>query len=157
MSTRAASKATAASHEASRRCLVVGFDSDEGSRRAASWAASQLAPHGKLVLVHACRPLHAPPSPLASEHERHNLGRALFDELLLEGEDALLETVVHTELSDADPVSALTDAASRHGADGIVVGHGPHSRLHRAVGTVTGELLTTATVPVTVVPQGWTP
>jgi nucleotide-binding universal stress UspA family protein len=133
-------------------CLVVGYDRGEASRRAVSWAASQLAPQGKLVLVHACRPLHTPPSPLSSERERHEFGRALFDELLLEGEDALLDTIVHTELSDADPVSALTSAAAKHSADGIVVGHEPHSRLHTAVGTVTGTLLSRANVPVTVVP-----
>lgn len=137
-----------------KRCLVVGYDRDDGSRRAASWAASQLAPRGKLVLVHACRPLHAPPSPLSSAHERHALGGALFDELLLEGEDELIDTLVHTEISDQDPVSALTGAATRHEADGIVVGHEPHSRARRAIGTVTGELLARAKVPVTVVPAG---
>jgi hypothetical protein len=78
-------------------CLVVGYDRGDGARRAVSWAASQLAPHGKLVLVHSCRPLHAPSSPLGSEHHRRSLGRAIFDELLLEGEDALLETIVGTE------------------------------------------------------------
>lgn len=143
---------TKASRGAPHRCLVVGYDSDESSRRAVNWAASQLAPHGKLVLVHSCRPLHAPPSPLASEHERHDLGHALFDELLLEGEDTLLQTVLHTELSDSDPVSALMSAASRYGADGIVVGHKPHSRLRSAIGTVTSGLLAQARVPVTVVP-----
>ncbi len=137
---------------AKRKCLVVGYDGEEGSRRAAGWAASQLAPHGKLVLVHACRPLHAPPSPLSSDHERHAVGSALFDELLLEGEDQLLDTIVDTEISDTDPVSALTSAAARHEADGIVVGHESHSRAHRAIGTVTGALLAHATVPVTVIP-----
>jgi nucleotide-binding universal stress UspA family protein len=131
---------------------VVGYEGGEGSRRAVSWAASQLAPHGKLVLVHASRPLHAPPSPFASERERQRFGRALLDELLLEGDDALLETLVHTELSDTDPVSALIDAASRHGAEAIVLGHEPHSRLHAAVGTVTDTLLAQSPVPVTVIP-----
>ncbi len=137
-----------------RRCLIVGYDRDEGSRRAVSWAASQLAPHGRLVLVHACRPLHAPPSPLSSEHERHELGRAIFDELMLEAEADLLETILETELADTDPVSALTDAAAAHHADGIVVGHAPHSRLHSAIGTVTVGLLACANVPVTIVPPG---
>ena len=139
---------------AKRRCLIVGYDGEEGSRRAASWAASQLAPRGKLVLVHACRPLHAPPSPLSSARERHATGGALFDELLLEGEDELLDAVVDTEICDTDPVSALTSAAVRHEADGIVVGHERHSRARRAIGTVTGELLSRSGVPVTVVPPG---
>ncbi len=137
---------------AKRRCLVVGYDGEEASRRAAAWAASELAPRGKLVLVHACRALHAPPSPLSSDRERHGVAGALFDELLLEGESQLLATLVDTEICDTDPVSALTDAASRHQADGIVVGHETHSRAHRAIGTVTGALLAQATVPVTVIP-----
>jgi len=153
MSTAARQTRSASEEERRGRCLVVGYDRGEGSRRAVSWAASQLAPDDKLVLVHACRPLHAPPSPLSSEHERHALGKALFDELLLEGGDALLETTFHTELADADPVSALTRAALEHGAEAIVVGHEPHSRLHTAVGTVTGTLLEQAPVPVTVVPR----
>ena len=139
---------------AKRRCLVVGYDGEEASRRAATWAASQLAPNGKLVLVHASRPLHAPASPLSTPHERHGLGGALFDELLLEGEAELLDTVVHTEVCELDPVRALTDAATRYGADGIVVGHEPHSRVRRAIGTVTTELLAHSPVPVTVIPRG---
>lgn len=151
-SSRAGARPGRTKAKAKRRCLVVGYDGREGSRRAVVWAASQLAPHGKLVLVHACRPLHAPPSPLASDHERHAMGGALFDELLLEGDDQLLQTVVDTEICDADPVSALTGAAARQEADGIVVGHEAHSRAHRAIGTVTSALLSHATVPVTVVP-----
>jgi nucleotide-binding universal stress UspA family protein len=139
---------TATSH----RCLVVGYDGGEASRRAVRWAASRLAPHGKLVLVHAGRPLHAPPSPLSTGEERLAVGRALVDELLLEGDGALLETINHTDLPDADPVSALTSAALRYDADGIVVGHELHSRLHAAVGTVTSALLARSPVPVTVVP-----
>lgn len=76
----------------------------------------------------------------------------MFDELALDGDNELLETLGQTELSDADPVSALTDAAARHQADGIVVGHEAHSRARRAIGTVTGELLSRARIPVTVIP-----
>ena len=54
------------------------------------------------------------PSPLSTPQERHALGGALFDELLLEGEAELLDTVVHTEVCDLDPVRALTDAAARY-------------------------------------------
>jgi nucleotide-binding universal stress UspA family protein len=102
--------------------------------------------------VHAGRPLHAPPSPLSTGQERLATGRALVDELLLEGDGALLETISHTELPDVDPVSALTEAALKCGADGIVVGHERHSRLHAAVGTVTSALLAQSRIPVTVVP-----
>jgi nucleotide-binding universal stress UspA family protein len=56
------------------------------------------------------------------------------------------------EVLDADPVSAVCEAASRHGADAIVLGSEHHSRLHTALGTVTVELLKCSPVPVVVVP-----
>jgi hypothetical protein len=57
--------------------LIVGYDRTESARLAAAWAARQLQPAGKLVIVHACHPLHAQPSPLSSAKERRELGRAL--------------------------------------------------------------------------------
>lgn len=134
-------------------CLTLGYDRTDSARRAAQWAVSQLLPDGKLVIVHSCRPLHAPPSALSSAEERHRLGRDLVDELLLEGEDALFDLDVEVEVLDSDPVSALCDAAVRHRAEAIVVGSEHHSRLHTAIGTVTVELLRKAPVPVVVVPQ----
>jgi nucleotide-binding universal stress UspA family protein len=133
-------------------CLVLGYDRTESARTAASWAANELPANGKLVIVHACRPLHAPPAPFSTADERHALGRAIVDELFMDGEDKLLDIDVQAEISDGDAVSALIDAAHRHGARGIVVGCEQHSRLHKALGTVTGELLETSPVPVTAVP-----
>jgi nucleotide-binding universal stress UspA family protein len=134
-------------------CLVLGYDRTDSARLAAQWAVKQLLPDGKLVIVHSCRPLHAPPSALSSAEERHRLGRALVDELLLEGEDSLFDLDVEVEVVDRDPVSALGDAAVRHHAEAIVVGSEHHSRLHKAIGTVTVELLAKSPVPVVVVPQ----
>lgn len=133
------------------RCLVVGYDRTETARGAVTWAAAELSGAGKLVLVHSSRGLHAPPSPLSSSGERHELGRALIDELMLEGEDSLFDLDVEAEISDHDPVTALIDAATRHGARMIVVGHEQHSPLHKAIGTVTSELIGRSPVPVTVV------
>jgi len=133
-------------------CLVLGYDRTDSSRRAARWAANELPTGGKLVIVHACRPLHAPPPPLSTSQERERLGRAVIDELLLEGEDSLFDIDIASEVSDENPVTALTEAAQRHGARAIVVGCEQHSRLHKALGTVTSELLKTSPVPVTVVP-----
>jgi nucleotide-binding universal stress UspA family protein len=145
--------ASNASHDAGGDCLVIGYDRTESSRRAISWAVQELVPDGKLVIVHACRPLHAPDSPLSSEQERAQLGRAIVDELLLEGERPMFDLEVAAEVSDSDPVSALIDASARHGARAIVVGCDQHSRLHTALGTVTSELLKTSTVPVIAVPK----
>ncbi len=134
-------------------CMVLGYDRTESARLAAKWALERLLPDGRLVIVHSCRPLHAPPSPLSGAEERHRLGRDLVDELLLEGEDSLFDLDVEVEVSDEDPVSALSEAAQRYGAEAIVVGSEHHSRLHKALGTVTTELLQKAPVPVIVVPQ----
>ncbi len=76
----------------------------------------------------------------------------MIDELFLEGDDALFDIEVEAEISDRDPVTALTEAARRHGARAIVVGCEQHSRLHKALGTVTSELLKSSPVPVIAVP-----
>lgn len=135
-----------------RPCLVVGYDGSDSARAAATWAARTLPENGSLVLVYACRPLHLPPSPLASAQERHGLGKAFLDELAMDG-DALLDVATHAEVSDEDPVGALIEAVRRHDACGIVVGCEQHSRLQRAIGTVTSELLMRSPVPVTAVPS----
>ncbi len=156
MSTRttAARPARAAgATKAAKPCLIVGYDGSAGSRAAIDWASAAMTPAGRIVIVYSCRPLHAPASPLASAAERRRLGRAVLDELMLEAPKRLLEGEVAAEVSDRDPVAALTAAARRHGASGIVIGHKRHARLHRALGTVTTELLARSPVPVTAVPH----
>lgn len=132
--------------------MVLGYDRTDAARAAARWAARQLAGDGKLVVVHAGRALHVPPT-LSTAEERRRFGRALIDELLLEGDEELVDLEVVVEVLDSDPVSALTDAARRHRAEAIVVGTERHSRLHTALGTVTVQLLKSSLVPVIVVPQ----
>lgn len=142
---------TVGATDSDARCLVVGYDRTESARGAVAWAAREVASAGKLVLVHSSRGLHTPPSPLSSGQERSELGRALVDELMLEGEDSLFDLDLEVEISDHDPVTALTDAAARHHASLIVVGCEQHSPLHKAFGTVTSELMSRSTVPVTAV------
>jgi nucleotide-binding universal stress UspA family protein len=134
-------------------CLVLGYDHTDGALAAAGWAANELVPDGKLVVVHATRALHMPPLPIPTPRERHRLGHVLIDELLLEGTDSLFDVELQVEISDDDPVTALTKAACRHDARAIVVGHDGHSWMHRALGTVTSQLLNASSVPVVVVPR----
>jgi nucleotide-binding universal stress UspA family protein len=133
-------------------CMILGYDRSEGSRHAACWAAGELAAGGKLVIVYACRGQHMPPNPLSSTGERHDEGRAILDELMLDGDDALFDVDLEMKVSDQDPAAALIDAAKHHDARAIVLGAKPHSRLHEALGTVTTELLRTSPVPVITVP-----
>jgi nucleotide-binding universal stress UspA family protein len=133
--------------------MVLGYDRSESSRHAARWAAGEVASEGgKLVIVYTCRPQHMPPSPLSTAGERHDEGRAILDELMLDGDDALFDIDLETHLSDQDPATALINAARRHDARAIVLGAKHHSHLHQAVGTVTTELLKTSPVPVITVP-----
>ncbi len=133
--------------------LVVGYDGSATARSAVDWAARALAPGGKIVLVYAAQPQHARPEPLSSAEDRRRYGQALLDELLLEEEPELLERLGPTVVVDTDPVTALTGAAERWDAQCIVVGCNDRSRLRKALGTVTGELLSRSKRPVTVVPQ----
>ncbi len=138
---------------ASDRCLVVGYDRGESARAAVEWAARQLPTDGRLVVVFAEKPLHAPQSPLSSAGERRRFAGAAIDELLLETDGAVLDCEISTEISEEDPVSALREAARRHSAEAIVLGSQQHSRVHQAIGTVTSGLLKDSPVPVTVVPS----
>lgn len=132
-------------------CLLVGYDRTESAAGAVAWAAREIAGAGKLILVHACRGLHAPLSPLSSPEERRETGRALIDELMLEGDDSLFALDVEADISEHDPVTALIDSAERPRARLIVVGCEHHAPLHKALGTVTSELMLRSPVPVTVV------
>ncbi len=142
-----------APERASDRCLVVGYDRGESARAAVEWAARQLPPDGRLVIVFAEKPLHAPQSPLSSAGERRHFAGAAIDELLLETDGAVLDCEISTEISEQDPVSALREAARRHGAEAIVLGSQQHSRVHQAIGTVTSGLLKDSPVAVTIVPS----
>ncbi len=137
---------------APRRCLVVGYDGSESSRRAVTWAARTLGKRGRLVLVHAERSLHAPA--LADAATRAEIGHAVLDEALLDAGEELLDVAFASELSGSDPARALVESATRHRAEAIVVGAKRHSRLRRALGVVTDELLARSPVPVFVVPAG---
>jgi nucleotide-binding universal stress UspA family protein len=151
----ASSRASSRRQHPQLRCLLVGYDRSDASRDAVAWAARAVGSRGRLVVVHACGPTTAPP--LASAADRRRFGAALMDELLLDGDAALLDADLDLELSDADPVDALTGAAEHHRADAIVVGRERHSRLRDAVHSVTGELLRRSDRPVIAVPAAAAP
>jgi nucleotide-binding universal stress UspA family protein len=135
------------------RSIVIGCDRSSSATLAAEWAARQLAGAGTLVLVHACRPLMMPPPALSTPEERLEVGHAVVDELLMSAGPCLLDVDVKVEVLDEDPVSAILGAVRDHEAEAIVIGCEHRSRIRTAIGTVTEELLKSATVPVVAVPQ----
>jgi nucleotide-binding universal stress UspA family protein len=140
-------------------CFVVGYDGSPEARHAAGWAARRAAPNGKLVLIHACRPRHRwlPLAFLRTAFERRDRGRALIDELFMDGDEALLDVQVQATVLDADPAHALIAAARRHEAQEIIVGSHRRSHLDALHGDVAAELVRSAPVPVCVVPLGSDP
>ena len=102
--------------------------------------------------MYAAEPQHSRPEPLTSAKDRRRYGQALLDELLLEEESELLDRLGPVLVVNEDPVTALTGAAERCDAQGIVIGCNDRSQLRKALGTVTGELLKSSRLPVTVVP-----
>jgi nucleotide-binding universal stress UspA family protein len=140
-------------------CLVVGYDGSPEARHAATWAARRAAPNGKLVLIHASRPRRRwlPIAILATAFERRDRGRALIDELLMDGDEALLEVKAEAHVVDDTPAHALIEAARRYDAREIIVGSHHPSRTDAIYGDVASELVSMAPVPVCVVPLGEDP
>ncbi len=134
----------------------MGYDGSPQARYAAGWAARRVAPGGKLIVIHACRPRSRwlPEAILRTAAERRDHGGALVDELLMDGEEALLDVQIEVDVLDENPARALIEAARRHGAQEIVVGSHHRSRLEAVGGDVAAELVRSAPVPVVVVPLG---
>jgi nucleotide-binding universal stress UspA family protein len=137
-------------------CLIVGYDGSPEARHAAAWAARRAAPDGKLVLVNASRPRRRwlPWALLTTPVERRREGRALLDELLMDGDEALLDVRLEAKVVDDTPASALIAAAGKHQADEIVVGSHHRSRMDPVYGDIAQELVRSASIPVCVVPLG---
>jgi nucleotide-binding universal stress UspA family protein len=134
--------------------VIVGYDGSPEARHAALWAARRAAPRGKLVLIHASRLRHSwlPGELLTTESERKDRGRALIDELLMDGDEALLEVTLEAHVVDDTPADALIGAAERHHAREIVVGSHHRTSADVLHGDVAAELVRTTAVPVCVVP-----
>jgi len=133
---------------------VVGYDGSLEARHAVDWAARRVAPDGKVVLIHACRPRHGwlAGALLRTAQERRDRGGALIDELFMDGDGAMFDVRVESRILDDEPVRALIAAADQHGAQEIVVGSHHRSDLDAIRGDVAAELVRSAPVPVCVVP-----
>jgi nucleotide-binding universal stress UspA family protein len=144
---------------AGRPRIVVGYDGSPEARHAAVWAARRAAPDGSVLLVHASGPRRRwlPIEILRTGSERTQLGRALIDELLMSGEQELLDVKLQAHVVAGTPAKVLRDAAEQHEADEIVVGSHHPRRADPIYGDVAAELVRSAPVPVIVVPLGGHP
>jgi nucleotide-binding universal stress UspA family protein len=156
---RAGGRTRAGNRRASGPCLIVGYDGSPEARHAAVWAARRAAPTGTLVLVNATRPRRRwlPVEVLRTGSERRSRGRALIEELLMDGDEALLDVRLEVQVVDDTPTHALIEAARRHQAREIIVGSHHRSRADALYGDVAAELMRSASVPVCVVPLGGEP
>ncbi len=149
----------ASRRRAAQPCFVVGYDGSPEARHAAEWAARRVAPKGSLVLIHASGPRRRwlPTEILRTGSERSEHGRALIDELLMSGGEALLDVKLEAHVVAGTPAKALIEAAERHGAQEIVVGSHHRRRAEAIYGDVAAELVRIAPIPVVVVPLGGEP
>lgn len=139
--------------EGGGRVIVVGYDGSPSARAAVEMAAMHAGPDGKLYIVHA----YDPPSDslgypyyqrALEDHEKQ--GQAVLDELVA-GNEALGGTNYVTELLGESPVDAIANVARARHADEIVVGSHGHSKLRRALGSTSHDLLHREDLPPVVV------
>ena len=108
-----------------------------------------------VTVVHAYKPPRNVSDPLGLARrraDRRDQAQAVLDELLLIGDDELLETEYETELVEGEAASAIDAVARRVDADEIVVGARGRGRLPGLLGSVSHQLLAIADRPVLVVP-----
>jgi len=139
--------------------LVVGYDGS-AIARAAIREAVRLAGGDRITVVHG---RDAPPPQLNERWRRllaadHDVaGRAVLDDILLEGNDELADADWDALLVHGSPGEAITATARELDADAIVVGSHGYGRMEALLGSVSHDVLRLADRPVVVVPKGAAP
>jgi nucleotide-binding universal stress UspA family protein len=140
--------------------VVVGYDGSEPSRAAIAHAVGTNQ-HVNVVIVHAREPLRPHPTSrwrelLDAHGEEH--AQAVLDAIVREEAGVLAGVSWEARLASGRPADAILEVAREVRADAIVVGsHGYRPDTTAVLGSVSGELLRRADVPVTVIPPGATP
>jgi nucleotide-binding universal stress UspA family protein len=135
--------------------VLVAVDFSDSSLAALEWAVRQLAPEAEFVLSHT-EPGSTPPSFLRDVLPPHDatLGNATGRDArarLQQLAAALPVTRVRAELSVGRPAEQIADAASRAGADLILLGpHGSPQDVYDPVGGTAEELVRCCEIPVLV-------
>jgi nucleotide-binding universal stress UspA family protein len=135
--------------------IVVGYDGSPTSRTAVDHAARQAGPRGKVYLVHSYG-LPADwlgyPNYQRVLDDHRSRGEVMLKALPATG-DPLLGTTFETELLGGPAAEAITGVAEARHADEIVIGSRGLSRARSALGSVSHDVLHSASVPVVVMPH----
>lgn len=132
---------------------LVGYDGSDTSRRGfeLAMALARLS-HGRVRVVSVLQVTEAGADACALMMADSGTARAreLLDELKALQPDA--EALVDVELAHGSPGDVLISQLEQHGCDHIVIGHTDRGALARfLLGSVSGDVLARAHVPVTVV------
>lgn len=132
---------------------LVGYDGSDTSRRAFDLAMSLArACHGRVRVVSVLQVTEAGSDACALMMADSGTARAreLLEELKALQPDA--DVLVDVELTHGSPGDVLIGQVEQHGCDHIVIGHTERGALARwLLGSVSGDVLARAHVPVTVV------
>ncbi|HEX5304660.1 MAG TPA: universal stress protein [Dyella sp.] len=132
---------------------LVGYDGSDTSRRGFELAMSLArACHGRVRVVSVLQVIEGGADACALMMADSGTRRAqeLLDELKTMEPDA--DTLVDVELAHGSPGDVLMNQVAQYGCDHIVIGHTDRGALARwLLGSVSGDVLARAHVPVTVV------
>ncbi|MBU6246749.1 MAG: universal stress protein [Xanthomonadaceae bacterium] len=132
---------------------LVGYDGSDTSKRAFDLAMSLArACGGRVRVVSVLQVTEAGADACALMMADSGTARAreLLDELKALQPDA--ESLVDLELAHGSPGDVLISQLEQHGCDHLVIGHNERGALARwLLGSVSGDVLARAHVPVTVV------
>lgn len=132
---------------------LVGYDGSDSSRRAFEFAiglARACSGRVRVVSVLQVTEGGADACTLMMADSGARRVQELLDELMAIEPDAA--TLVDVELAHGSPGDVLISQVAQHGADHIVIGHTERGALARwLLGSVSGDVLARAHVPVTVV------
>lgn len=132
---------------------LVGYDGSDTSRRGFELAMSLARlSHGRVRVVSVLQVTEGGADACALMMADSGTRRAqeLLDELKTMEPDA--EALVDIELAHGSPGDVLINQVAQHGCDHIVIGHTERGALARwLLGSVSGDVLARAHVPVTVV------
>jgi Universal stress protein UspA and related nucleotide-binding proteins len=132
---------------------LVGYDGSESSQRAFQFAIELARCSGGRVRVVSVLQVTEGGSDafaLMMTDSSVRRSRDLLDELNAMAPDA--ESLVDVEVTHGSPGDVLLSQVQQHGIDHVAIGHTPRGALARwLLGSVSGDVLARAHVPVTVV------